>query len=52
METEEPEEKLNMDSAEREEKLESDVAGRDDDMPAKELNDVDMPKAEPASGRW
>ena len=50
METEE--EKLNMDSAELLEKSESDVVGRDDVMPAKELNDVDMSKAEPASGRW
>lgn len=51
-ETEEPEGKPNMDSAELAEKSESDVVGRDDDMPAKELNDVDMSKAEPASGRW
>ena len=52
METAEPEEKPNIDSAELVEKFESDVVGRDDDMSGKELNDVDMSKAEPASGRW
>ena len=52
METEEPEEKSNMESAEPLENSDSDVVGRDDDMPAKELNDDAMSKAEPASGRW
>lgn len=52
VETEEPEEKPNMDSAELLENSESDVVGRDDDMPTKEVNGDDMPKAEPASARW
>jgi len=52
METEEPEEKLNMESAEPLENSESDVVGRDDGMLVKELNDVDILKAEPASGLW
>ena len=52
METEELEEKPNIDSAEVLEKFESDVVGRGDDMPAKELNDVDMSNADPPSGRW
>lgn len=41
-----------MDSAELLENSESDVVGRDDDMPTKEVNGDDMPKAEPASARW
>jgi len=52
VETEDAEEKLNIDSAEPLEKSESDVVGRDDDMPGKELNDDEMSKAEAASGRW
>jgi len=51
VETEEPEVKLNMDSAEPLEKSESDVVGRDADMPGKELNDDDMSNADAASGR-